>query len=108
MNNNNTTNKSLSLNIVTTIAKPFTYATKMQIGSESSEIMTTVTVKNPSLISNTNWEKNSKTHMDSYSQFKTYSINPSKILLYKFFIIFTIIAFVIYVTLKFLSIIKKT
>lgn len=91
-----------------TVAKPEIRISKSinikQTESEISEKITTVSVKNPTLISNINWKKNSKTHMDSYSQFKTNSINP---FLYKYFIIFTIIAFVIYVASKFLSIIKK-
>lgn len=84
-------------------------ATINQTESEStSENMTTVTVKNQTVISNTKWQNIWKTTPVSNSELTTNnSINHLKMLLFYFFLIFTIITFVIYVASMFLPITKR-
>ena len=74
----------------------------------TSENMTTVSVENSTIISNTKWQKIWKTSSVSNSELTTNnSIDTLKMLLFYFFIIFTILTFVIYVASMFLPITKR-
>lgn len=88
----------------------FTNATIKDTESETtSENMTTITVKNQTVISsNTKWQKIWKITSVSNSELTTNnSIDQLKMILFYFFIIFTILTFVIYVASIFLPISKR-
>jgi hypothetical protein len=104
-----TINQTESETTTKSITTTFTNATIKDTEIETtSENMTTVTVENQTIISNTKWQKIGKTTSVSNSELTTNnSIDKLKMLLFYFFIIFTILTFVIYVASMFLPINNK-
>lgn len=106
---NQTQSETTTKSIITTFTNATINATIKDTEIETtSENMTTVTVENQTITSNTKWQKIWKTTSVSNSELTTNnSIDTLKMLFFNFFIIFTILTFVIYVASMFLPITKR-